>query len=455
MRLYARLFLCATLVISASLLLSGYLLITTSFDAALDRETDRAGNQYLYEKFSVQSSLISSKGLDDLSLSLNEKAAVFTEDLRQIYSTLPDRIDYSIIDEVSENTIVQQFQSVDAAQYVITCGKFTQSGITLYLVTGADVSEVTAQKEQMTMAFSRIYFIALGGSMVVMLFLSALITTPLKRMNSAAAGIARGHYDERLPAYGGELGELAESFNLMAEAIEGKINELTENARQKEDFVANFAHELKTPLTSVIGYADMLYQKDLPPEKVKNAAWYVLSEGLRLEALSLKLMDLIVLNRQDFTLEEMQADELLQHIAGSLKPVLADKNVTISLDVFPETVMVEYDLFKTLLLNLIDNAIKAGGDKIEVIGKTDGDRYSIYIADNGRGIPQSELTRITEAFYMVDKSRSRKQHGAGLGLALADRIARIHGNALEFVSREGAGTAVRIILIRKEKDGDE
>jgi signal transduction histidine kinase len=199
----------------------------------------------------------------------------------------------------------------------------------------------------------------------------------------------------------------------------------------------------------------MLYQKDLPPEKVKDAAWYVLSEGLRLEALSLKLMDLIVLNRQDFTLEEMRADELLQHIAGSLKPVLADKNVTLSLDVSAETVMVEYDLFKTLFLNLIDNAIKAGGDKIEVIGKTDGERYSIYIADNGRGIPQSELTRITEAFYMVDKSRSRKQHGAGLGLALADRIARIHGNALEFVSREGAGTAVRIILIRKEKDGDE
>jgi signal transduction histidine kinase len=274
-------------------------------------------------------------------------------------------------------------------------------------------------------------------------------------MNKAASEIARGRYSERLAVTSGdEIGELSNSFNLMTDAVEDKVHELMENAQQKEEFVANFAHELKTPLTSVIGYADMLYQKTLTTEQVKDAAWYILNEGLRLEALSLKLMDLIILNRQDFVLEEMLSDELLTNIAGGLKPVLDDKKVTLNLDVQPAYIKVEYDLFKTLLLNLIDNSFKAGCSKIEITGKEDNNAYSISVADNGRGMPASELTRITEAFYMVDKSRSRKQHGAGLGLALAARIAEIHGTTLEFTSGEEAGTTVKIDL-KNERSGDD
>jgi signal transduction histidine kinase len=274
------------------------------------------------------------------------------------------------------------------------------------------------------------------------------MTRPIKRLGRAAAGIAGGNYRERLPiSSGDEIGDLSKSFNLMADAVEDKINELAENARQKEDFVASFAHELKTPLTSVIGYADILYQKTLPPEQVKDAVWYILSEGLRLEALSLKLMDLIVLNRQDFTLEAMPSAELLHNAVGGLHPLLEEKKVSLHLKVSPAYIKVEYDLFKTLLLNLIDNSIKAGGSVIEVVGRKNGDRYGISVSDNGRGILASELDRITEAFYMVDKSRSRKQHGAGLGLALAARIAEIHGGSLHFESEEGTGTIVTLDLL--------
>jgi len=283
--------------------------------------------------------------------------------------------------------------------------------------------------------------------MAVILILSAFITRPVKKLSEAAAGIARGQYSERLPVISGdEIGELSGSFNLMAEAIEEKIHALLENARQKEDFVANFAHELKTPLTSVIGYADMLYQKNLPPEKIKEAAWYILSEGLRLESLSLKLMDLIVLNRQDFTLEELHTGELFSSIAGGLKPVLKERKVSLNLKIHPAYVRVDYDLFKTLMLNLIDNAMKAGCSIVEITGKPNGKRYSVYVSDNGQGMPESELSRITEAFYMVDKSRSRRQHGAGLGLSLAAKIAEIHGSPLAFSSKEGVGTVAKIDL---------
>ena len=459
MRLFAKFFLCATLVISAALLLSGYLLITFSHESALNRETERAFNQFQYNKFIVQARLITSdlsdglsqNMLNRLSSELSGRSAFFAEDRTLLYSEFPWFTDFSMIYGIEgDDTRVQWFQTIDEEKYVVICGRITQGGVTIYLLGATDISAVIAQREQMSQSFIRVYFTTLGVSMAVILALSALITRPVKKMNKAAAGIARGQYSERLPVTSGdEIGELSENFNLMADAIEEKIHALSEDARQKEDFVANFAHELKTPLTSVIGYADMLYQKNLPPEKVKEAAFYILSEGMRLEALSLKLMELIVLNRQDFTLEEMHTEQIFSNISGGLQPVLEERNVSLRLKIQPVYIRVEYDLFKTLILNLIDNAMKAGCSVIEIAGKPNGKRYSIYVADNGRGMPASELSRITEAFYMVNKSRSRRQHGAGLGLSLAAKIAEIHGSSLKFDSTEGVGTIAKVDLITR------
>ena len=458
MRLFAKFFLCSTLVICIALLLSGYMLITTSYESSISREVERANIQYQFDKFTVQARFIANtEALNDelphdffraLAADLNGLAAFFTYDKTLLYSDLPPDTDFSILEDVSDNVHVHSFQEVGASIYIMVSGRVVQSDISLYMLIATDISDIIAQRDYMTQSFVNVYVITLLVSMFVILIFSALLTRPLKRINSVAAKIAQGDYNNRLPisSSGDEIGELSNSFNQMTDAIEGKISELSENARQKEDFVANFAHELKTPLTSVIGYADMLYQKTLSPEQTKNAAWYILNEGLRLEALSLKLMDLIVLNRQDFVLEEMPADELLFNVLGSIKPMLEEKKVILRPDIEQAFIMVEYDLFKTLLLNLIDNAIKAEGTNIRISGKINDDKYLVSVSDNGRGIAESELNRITEAFYTVDKSRSRKQHSAGLGLSLASKIAEIHGCALEINSIVGIGTTIEFSL---------
>lgn len=109
-------------------------------------------------------------------------------------------------------------------------------------------------------------------------------------------------------------------------------------------------------------------------------------------------------------------------------------------------VRMECDLMKTMVMNLIDNAMKSGATQVRLTGHPVGGSYCLRVTDNGRGIPEEELGRITEAFYMVDKSRSRREHGAGLGLALAARIAHIHHTKLEFASVPGAGTEVTVRL---------
>ena len=230
--------------------------------------------------------------------------------------------------------------------------------------------------------------------------------------------------------------------------LERNIANLEDVASRREEFIGSFAHELKTPLTAIIGYADMLRSKELPPKKQFTAAGYIFSEGKRLEALSLKLMDIIVAGKQELEMKSFDAGYFIRSVATVTMPSLTPMNITLDMRWEPGVIVVEPDLFKTMLINLVDNARKASrqGSVIELFGKLEDGGYAIYVRDHGRGMPQEELSRITEPFYMIDKSRSRAQNGAGLGLALCQRIAELHGTTLQYESELNKGTTVRVLL---------
>ena len=230
--------------------------------------------------------------------------------------------------------------------------------------------------------------------------------------------------------------------------LERSIENLENVAARREEFIGSFAHELKTPLTAIIGYADMLRSKEMAPKSRFTAAGYIFSEGKRLEALSLKLMDIIVAGKQDFEPKRFEVGYFIRSIAAVTVPSLSNEGITLDMRWEPGEIEVEPDLFKTLMINLVDNARKAShkGGVIELFGKAEDGGYALYVRDHGRGMPKEELSKITEPFYMIDKSRSRAQNGAGLGLALGARIAELHGTKLEYESEEGKGTTVRILL---------
>lgn len=459
MRLYAKIFLCGTAIFSAAFLVAGYLLLTNTYQNELNRERELALRQYQYDKFTVQSGLISEwqnitmgyaedeSFFERLVSNLGEGTAFYLETTRPLISNLPDKLDDSLVKEIKEDVISYQFQNVGEKSYLVTGGKIVQDEITVYMLRAVDITSITEKHKKLVEQFQRMYLAVLAVSMGVMLILSAFITRPVKKMNLAAKRIARGDYKERLSSRGSdEIAELTESFNAMTDSIEEKVEELSEALRQREEFVANFAHELKTPLTSVIGYADMLYQRELSRQEIKDASWYIMNEGMRLEALSLKLMDLFVLGRNEFLLEAMPAQEVLENVLQGIEPILQDRGANLKVQAENAYIKVEFDLLKTLIWNLIDNATKAGSSEITVVGTIKVDRYLLQVRDNGCGIPKEEIGKVTEAFYMVDKSRSRKQHGAGLGLALSEQIARIHGSGLKIESREQEGTVISLEL---------
>ena len=216
--------------------------------------------------------------------------------------------------------------------------------------------------------------------------------------------------------------------------------------------MGSFAHELKTPMTSIIGFSDLLRQGDLDENTRMMAAQYIYSEGRRLERLSFKLLDLLLLKKDTVSMRPVYLPSLLEEIQQSLVPALKEKGIQLVCRSDLGSVPLEPDLIKSLLYNLIDNAAKAIEQEgvIALRATLIPGICQFQLADTGRGMEAEELDRITEAFYRVDKARARSQGGAGLGLALCKQIVALHNGTIHFSSEPGKGTRVTVNLCVEE-----
>ena len=216
------------------------------------------------------------------------------------------------------------------------------------------------------------------------------------------------------------------------------------NDRQTR-FVADLTHELKTPLTSMIGYADLLRGGELPPEKQRRAADAIYHESARLESLSQQLLSLQDLRQEALTLAAVPVAAAFEDVVRSLP----DCPVTLETDCPPDAaVRADRVLLADLLRNLVLNAAHASapGSTVTLRCLPAGDRWRLEVADTGCGIPPEALPHLTEPFYRVDKARARANGGSGVGLALCADIAAAFGTKLEFTSTVGKGTTVALTL---------
>lgn len=328
---------------------------------------------------------------------------------------------------------------------LFTAGGITIGGENFFLAVKYSADDLLSLRREQIRSIVILHTITVAACTAVMLLVSYFLSKPLTRLKRFTGIIGGGNYSRRAKVTTlDEIGDLTVAFNEMTGSIEQKVEALENNAKQQKDFVASFSHELKTPMTSIIGYADMLRSQELDEEDAFMAANFIYSEGKRLEALSLKLMDLVVLDKNDFKMTRGYARRALGHVIAVVTPMLEQNELTFLYEIEQQIILFEKDLLLTLVTNILDNARKASspGKRIWLTGKKIGGRYRITVRDEGIGIPAEELSRITEAFYMVDKSRARALHGAGLGLAIANRIAELHGSSLHFESEQGKGTTV-------------
>lgn len=329
-------------------------------------------------------------------------------------------------------------------------------GLVVYL----DVTDIYARTRNMflkALGFTVFLLAAVG----IWIYRSIYrVMEPLDGLNRAAARIAEGEYKIRIPGIpssGGrkghlrtdEIGEVAENFNRMARKVEEHVEELAEVNEKQRQLLGSLAHEIKTPITAIIGHADMLLTIRLGEDKRTEALFFILDEGKRLSRLSEKMLKLTGLygeRKERAEIRETDMAGLFGMLKSRTSVLLKERRISLHVNIVPENLKkrVDEDLILCLLVNLVDNAAKASetGGRIMV----SADETGFVVEDFGKGIPKQEIGHVTEAFYMVDKSRTRNTGGAGLGLALCRQIAQIHGGRLFIESDEGKGTKVHVYL---------
>lgn len=228
------------------------------------------------------------------------------------------------------------------------------------------------------------------------------------------------------------------------------VTEREQREKLRREFSANVSHELKTPLTSISGFAELMSQGLVPPDKVREFSLDIQKECTRLTNLVEDIIDLSRLEEGggDMTWEDIDLYTLCDDVLQSLEPVAKRQTVTLRLAGESLQVRGVHQVLREMIYNLCDNAIKynrSGGSVTVAVARSAG-RASVTVADTGIGIPYEDQSRVFERFYRVDKSHSRAIGGTGLGLSIVKHAAALHGAEIKLQSQPEDGTVITVLF---------
>lgn len=458
-----KLILTISVLIALTFSAGGTILISVSFQNSLETETQAALNDFqgIQNTLFLLNSMGSQTGFDNLREALDGMAEQKVGRWQALCLKAGDHTIYQSRGELLMGYALPAL-STSQCSYIrlddsYGQGLLAQSTIAagsekLVLTARFDFSSLYRTRESQNRIYLAAYAAVVTLGILAAVVLSFTMTRRLRRLTTAVRKIAGGDLTTRSRiASSDEFGQLSRDFDAMADKLQETLSRMELDMARQESFMGAFAHELKTPMTAIIGFADLLRQGNLDESTRMTAANYIFTEGRRLEKLSFKLLELIVLRKDAIAMKRVWLNRYLEEIERALAPSLREKGIRLVCRAEQARAVLEPDLVKSLLYNLIDNASKAmdQGGIIGVKATAIPGGCQFYVADNGRGMEEKELTRITEAFYRVDKSRSRAQGGAGLGLALCKQIVELHNGSIHFDSKPGAGTQVTVTLYGK------
>lgn len=474
MRLWQKVFLCTFILFELLFNTSSFYLIEHNFNQNLEIEIDRGLSEQLVLSSQISTDWLYINNLNQQFKTLKNNADDFIKNNSQQYMRFFDsgKVSIEILDNKNkivfsnftvtvtgprheldiQNSINRKYIIRDNGKksYLFAASRLKLGEGDFKLVYIRDITGVYSDKSAQIVNFVKINIIITIILAIGLYFLIWFLTCSVRMLTKSAQTIAAGDYSQRVKVLSqDEIGLLSENFNKMADAIEGKVDELEAAAKNRENFIYYLTHELKTPLTSIIGYADLLRTTKYNEDIFYKCLNYIYSEGKRLESLSFKLMDLILIGNKKTVVEIEDILPIFEETEQTLKPQLEKSNVELSLSVESVKLVIEKDLIKLLCTNLLDNAIKASkaGGRIYFRGYVPEEyHYVIEVEDEGIGISEEDIPKVFEPFFMADKARSRANNGAGLGLAICAEIVKLHEGRIEIKSRLNEGTIVRIIV---------
>ncbi len=318
--------------------------------------------------------------------------------------------------------------------------RFHQNPVGLVVVS-TPVNQALALLDKLSDAYLVICLLVVALAVIAIILMARRQSVPLREMAKAASNFGHGRLDARVVIDAGspqEVQELALAFNNMASSLE-------KSEYQRQEFVANVSHELKTPMTTISGYVDGMLDGTIPPEKHSHYMTLVSQETKRLSRLVRSMLDISRMQNQDsFPPESISQFDLCECIGKVLitfEQKIVEKQLNVAVD-FPEhTVytLANQDAITQVVYNLVDNAVKfcPQGETLRLAVAEGSSKVYVSVGNAGAGIPAQELPLVFDRFHKLDKSRARNQDGWGLGLYIVKTLVDRHGENISVTSQDG------------------
>lgn len=408
MKIWQRIFLASMIVTIIFMNLIGIVLIRSQYQQNLEYIQQEAEQklQTLEDKLQseIKSNVTASQQIevgailydnavfaaDDFSI-INALQAVTLQENKAGVCVYLDGIAYENSNYKKLETKIDQPQFITSNDRLLFCTRVSGQvyGRELEIIVQNDA---TAAKENYRNQMNQLLlygglFSILGA--FILMSLVYVFLHPLKTVRQSVHSIAGGNYGTRLPVQGHtELAELSADVNEMAEKIQRNMQQLQETAENRKTFIGNMAHEMKTPLTSILGFADILSIKpDLPEDERREYSEIIVKEATRLRNLSGKLMELVQIQNGMIEFRLINLKDLLEESISAQEVMMKEKSITITAKLDNALVYGDYDLLQSLIFNILDNSRKASnqGGEIRIILETAGNEVTLSIRDFGRG----------------------------------------------------------------------
>lgn len=284
---------------------------------------------------------------------------------------------------------------------------------------------------------------------IISYYITSKIIEPIKVATENIEGILSGEEIKEGYIYD-ELKPFIKTIDIQRKEMELSLIKLKEAEKIRREFTANVSHELKTPLTSINGFAEMISSGMTKEEETIKFANIIHKEGARLLALIDSIINLSHIEEKSLEsdYETLDVYEIIETILSQLSYRASDKNIKLNISVEHYEFRGNRRMIEELIINLVDNGIKYNHENgsVDVIIRKKDNSLSIRVKDTGIGIPIKDQNRVFERFFMVDKSRSKKVQGTGLGLSIVKHIVEYHGGTISLKSEVNKGTEIEVLL---------
>lgn len=436
----------------------------TTYEGMLGSEKERALGEHYFIKQSLENDMSNLSANDKLS---DEALKNLMNDYSNYYSDknisfsflknqqiISSNLKYNFKTSKNDLLKITKGQNItyvkeNGNRYILIVGLIDKSPDKYYLV-------YCYKMEKIMNLWNKLRKIFIGFSFIISIVLAILLglllnrlSSPLKQLLIYVNQIKNGDYQSRIKISGkDELAILGDNFNEMSEKIKITLERLNNEMERKQQFIDNLSHELRTPLTSIYGYAEYIQKAAISEEDKYEATKYIMEESSRLNYMANRLLDMTIRKENSIVNDKINVLQLLEQVLKIIAPHAVEKSITISISNELSYINGEIQLLECLLVNLLDNAIKASKENqsIKIVGFSRNTESIIEIIDMGKGIAKEDIQHLTEPFYRVDKARSKAEGGTGLGLALCKQIMDMHQGSLEIISELSKGTTVRLIF---------